>query len=132
MKTIVVGLFILVGLTSSIRSQVSSYDLYLEDELELNGYYVNFTKVIDSRCPKDVICNRSGEAVVFLEVYNDDALIETKTIYVYPNASQSIQDQTVFEVNGYRIKIYDLSPYPLALKPTKPSEYILRVGVWEL
>lgn len=136
MKLSLLFLFVLFGqpeaLTTLPLDHLERYDLYIDDELELNGYTLRFAKVIDSRCPKDVICNRAGEAKVFLDIYQSDRFIETKVVVVYPNASLSSQLQTELEINGFGIKILDVLPYPMASKPTKSSDVVLRIEIWEL
>ncbi|NNE33372.1 MAG: hypothetical protein HKN40_13495, partial [Winogradskyella sp.] len=41
--------------------------------------------VVDSRCPKDVMCVRAGEAKVIVSVFKDGKHLEDKLIEVYPS-----------------------------------------------
>jgi hypothetical protein len=77
---------------------------------------VRFTGVPnDSRCPKEALCIQLGEAVVALEAGSgsNSSRLELRT----SDAGR------VAHVEGYRIELQSLQPYPSASHPIAPAEY---------
>lgn len=70
----------------------------------------------DSRCPKDVICNRAGEAFVKVSVYKNGELIQDKKLRI--DASGYVVDDNNLAFHTEDIKIYgfNLIPYPQTKK----------------
>jgi hypothetical protein len=77
---------------------------------------VRFTGVpSDSRCPSDALCIQLGDAVVALEAGtgSSPSRLELRT----SDAGR------VAQVEGYRIELRSLMPYPSASHPIDPAEY---------
>jgi hypothetical protein len=72
----------------------------------------------DSRCPRGVQCIQAGEAVAIMEGRILKAPPESFDVHL---TSDSLADR-VFD--GYRIRMVDLDPYPVAGAPRDTSAYV--------
>ena len=124
-NTAVFLIFCLVGFLNSIecQTQVLKDSLSISQFVKINQsakfktFEVTFKKVVnDSRCPKDVICNRAGEAFVKVSVYKNGELIQDKKLRI--DASGYVVDDNNLAFHTEDIKIYgfNLIPYPQTKK----------------
>lgn len=93
------------------------YNLSKQDAILLDSV------LADCRCPIDAVCIWAGYAVVrfkFIE-NNDTTQFKLCTLPEFIYKSDTIRNEVV--VNGYRIKLVDLLPYPKSTVVTKQSEY---------
>jgi hypothetical protein len=83
-----------------------------------NQTYLCFDSVLtDSRCPTGVMCFWAGEAKVqfSLQKHNEDPIV-----FVLSPAGQNSEGVVI---DGYRIKMIDLLPYPDIEVQTQPEDY---------
>ena len=73
--------------------------------------------VTDSRCPVHVLCIWAGEAIVRFKITSDN---NTKYLNLYTHTNDA-------DVNGYKLSLIDLLPYPTAGQRTKPEDYKARI-----
>lgn len=77
----------------------------------------------DSRCPKDVNCIQAGAATIAIEEMNG----QPRQVNI-PADSRS---NPTFMINGAKVTILGLDPYPSAGSKTAPGDYRLRVQLSE-
>lgn len=83
---------------------------------------VKFIKVIqDSRCPKNVMCIRSGEAEVLIGIYKNGLLLEEKSIIVRPNTRLL----TLYSNAEVIVSAVNLLPYPKEAGTVSDRSYVL-------
>lgn len=83
---------------------------------------VKFIKVIqDSRCPKNVMCIRAGEAEVLIGIYKNGLLLEEKTIIVRPNTRLL----TLYSNAEVIVSAVNLLPYPKEAGTVSDRSYVL-------
>lgn len=83
---------------------------------------VKFIKVIqDSRCPKNVMCIRAGEAEVLIGIYKNGLLLEEKTIIVRPNTRLL----TLYSNAEVIVSAFNLLPYPKEAGTVSDRSYVL-------
>ena len=83
---------------------------------------VKFIKVIqDSRCPKNVMCIRAGEAEVLIGIYKNGVLLEEKTIIVRPNTPLL----TLYSNAEVTVSAVNLLPYPKEVGTVSDGSYVL-------
>lgn len=83
---------------------------------------VKFIKVIqDSRCPKNVMCIRAGEAEVLIGIYKNGLLLEEKTIIVRPNTRLL----TLYSNAEVIVSAVNLLPYPKEAGTVSDLSYVL-------
>lgn len=76
-----------------------------------DGLRVRFEGVAeDSRCPKDAICIWSGQVIVEVTTGRD-------------GARHSLKPDETATVDGYRLKLVRVEPYPSSEAPIEPSQY---------
>ena len=73
----------------------------------------------DSRCPKDVTCVWAGNAAVQFRLS-----IGRRNKMVTLNTSGSSTGVREVEYQGYKVKLVDLSPYPLSKQKIAASDYV--------
>ena len=85
---------------------------------------VKFIKVIqDSRCPKNVMCIRAGEAEVLIGIYKNGLLLEEKTIIVRPNTRLL----TLYSNAEVIVSAVNLLPYPKEAGTVSDRSYVLNL-----
>ncbi|SFI65122.1 hypothetical protein [Olleya namhaensis] len=83
---------------------------------------VKFIKVIqDSRCPKNVMCIRAGEAEVLIGIYKNGLLLEEKSIIVRPNTRLL----TLYSNAEVIVSAVNLFPYPKEVGTVSDRSYVL-------
>ena len=83
---------------------------------------VKFIKVIqDSRCPKNVMCIRAGEAEVLIGIYKNGLLMEEKTITVRPNTALL----NLYSNAEITVSVANLFPYPTEVGAVSDKSYVL-------
>ena len=79
----------------------------------------------DSRCPRGMNCFQAGAANILVEEMNQ----EPKQVTLPAEGSRST---TTFSINGDKVKIIKLDPYPESgVEKPKPEDYILTVELME-
>lgn len=81
---------------------------------------VSFTEIVDSRCPKDVVCAWAGDAAVHLQSGN-------ATLVLHTNGSAGASSGMLA---GLTITLIDVKPEPVSTAGTRKADFVatLRVG----
>lgn len=80
------------------------------------GLHVRLVEVLeDSRCPKGATCVWQGQVRVAVEVTTGDGAPVRVELSTLPDKSSA-------DVNGFRIQLQDVAPYPEASRPQPPFE----------
>ncbi len=125
MKIYFLPIFLLLLLSSSCDGIVSNevalnkeFDLKLGEQavlIEENLTLIFKDVTEDSRCPEDVLCIWTGNVSLQFLSQNNTSIVNT---YSDPHS---------FEIEGYKIKLISLSPYPNSKKPIKKEDYQARL-----
>lgn len=91
-----------------------------------NDFSIKFIKVIsDSRCPKNVTCVWAGKAKVLIGIFHDGEKMKEKEVEI----SEANQYFPLLERQNVVIKVYGLSPYPVASGKIPSKDYILNLYI---
>lgn len=131
MKTIIILTFLLITSVSGCRNELNQVSV--DKNFELNykeiRYFPDHTASItldsvlnDSRCPTGAQCVWAGNAEVRF-IYSDGTQNSAFILNTLPNF------RTDTLVNGYRIKLVRLNPYPQLGTAIKQSEYKAEVKI---
>lgn len=136
MNTKIIFLSITLGLLSCKKDKINNKgDLMLNDTISVSygKVYTNFENQVtiklesvtnDSRCPTGGICDWAGDADIrfIFTANNKQTLFTLKTI----GTDYSLSDTLV---EGYAIKLFQLSPYPAVGKQIKQNDYSAKVMI---
>ncbi|MGB6269257.1 MAG: hypothetical protein WBF67_09635 [Olleya sp.] len=91
---------------------------------------IKFIKVVtDSRCPKNVMCIRAGEAEVLVAVFNKGKKVEEKLLKILPTATLQNTLNLIFKTEAFSISGFNLLPYPENGFNIKAEDYVLQLQV---
>lgn len=111
-----------IGVVSSILQE--------GEILNFENRAIKFKKVIsDSRCPQDVTCIWEGEALVSIEIYENDRCIEEKIIVA---TSANIPLKFNSGKGNFSIEQISLSPLPSVKRGGISNEYKLHIKLREV
>lgn len=83
---------------------------------------IGFESVVqDSRCASDVVCIRAGEAVVQMTFSRPDQQEQKFTLATPPSSLQ--EHPFIRVIEGYRIELVGLEPYPRSDKTIADRNY---------
>ncbi len=99
--------------------EISLNDTVLVKDTDLE---IKLLKVNDSRCPARVTCVWKGQVSVTFNVIRGEAILGRFTL------STAEGDDSLF-LNGYDIKLLDVSPYPQEAGSINQSDYHVRMIV---
>ena len=87
-----------------------AFKLKYGETLALPNSDLNFkiSKVLDNRCPLEMQCGQSGNAVVTLTIYRNEKRIDVLNVSANNPAAPVIQDGVL----SYRFELLELQPYP--------------------
>jgi hypothetical protein len=131
-------LLILLSATSIFTSQaqtsfakdslsVSSF-ISFQKKVDFENYQIEFKNVVsDSRCPKDVMCIRAGEAKVLLSIFKNGAYIEDKEITIDANGYVMEENNLAFITNDFKIFGMNLKPYPTSKASISETDYEIEI-----
>ncbi|WP_298753818.1 hypothetical protein [uncultured Psychroserpens sp.] len=115
--------------TPFVKDSLSiSTSVGFHQKVDFEDYEVKFKKLVsDSRCPKDVMCVRAGEAKVLVSIYKKGDFVLDKEITIH--ASGYVMEENNLAFNGTDFKIYGmtLKPYPKGTNSIPEQDYILDV-----
>ncbi len=125
--------------SDSIEAKISDKTLRYKDVVNLTGGSLTFADIQDSRCPEDVQCIRAGEAIVTLHTravptVNESQILKMclgECIDLYPKGRFREVDTANISLDGtkYRLILTEVNPYPNTTKPTKKSDYNIKLKV---
>ncbi|MDG5490574.1 hypothetical protein [Psychroserpens sp. SPM9] len=100
----------------------------LNEKTNYKDYQVKFKNVIsDSRCPKEVMCIRAGEAKVRLALYKNGAFISDKIIIIDASGYVIEDNNLAFNADDFKIYGMALTPYPKTTAAIPKKEYHLEI-----
>src|SRR2546423_470463 len=132
MKIFIFFLFIILELLCCTKSKPKSCNLVLNDTTNINygKLYCNDKNKIsikldsvlnDSRCPAEAECVWAGMATVRFVFTTENQ----QNIFSLSIGSGPIKSDTI--INGYKIKLIALNPYPEINKVIKESDYTAEI-----
>lgn len=87
-----------------------------------NRYLIKFDSVMfDSRCPKDVVCVWEGVAGVRFNITDSSLGNQLQTVELHTLNSGTWSSHAT--VNGLKISLLELNPYPLTSSSTNYKKY---------
>lgn len=106
---------------------VSSF-VGFQQKVDFEDYQVKFKKVVsDSRCPKDVMCVRAGEAKVLLSIYKKGTFIKDKEVIIHASGYVMEENNLAFNADDFKIYGMTLKPYPKTTDGVPDSDYKLEI-----
>lgn len=100
----------------------------LQEKAIFNAYEVKFKSVVtDSRCPKNVMCVRAGEAEVLLSIYKNGTFLEDKKIRIDASGFVLETNNLAFNTDEFKIYGFALSPYPDGVDDIDNKSYQLEI-----
>lgn len=134
MKNVCIALLFFI-IASCQKAPTEASDRIMDEPFELgvgesvtlkpDNVQVGFDTVIsDSRCPIGVICIWEGEAQIKIQLSKQGSapLSATLTIRGYVTAKDTCCHKYI-DINGYRIKLMQLDPYPTHPVPNDYTNY---------
>ena len=85
--------------------------------------FLNITE--DSRCPPDVVCVWTGEAIVVVNIIKNDQNFGEFSL----TNRRGYEDLALKNFDRYSIKLVEVQPYPKATRRTGISDYIVTLIV---
>jgi hypothetical protein len=137
MKTVTFIFLLIVSLTahqSDAQQSVAkdalsiSKSIGIGEQANFGDYSVVFDKVLtDSRCPKNTVCVRAGEAEILVAIYKKDIFLKNQKLSI--DASGFVLESTnlAFSSNDFKIYGFGLTPYPINLDAIKNNDYVLEL-----
>jgi len=115
--------------TQIIKDSLSvSALINLGESIDFEDYKVKFKTVItDSRCPKNIMCVRAGEANVLVSIYKNGRFIEDKKIRIDASGYVMETNNLAFKADDFKIYGFDLSPYPTSVGDIDDKAYQLEI-----
>ncbi len=100
-----------------VHATVTTLTLRYGETATVGGTRVTFTNVVDSRCPKKVVCAWAGDAAIRLESSGDVVVLHT-------NATAGAADGTL---GSLTVRLIDVKPEPVEPGDLKPADYTVTV-----
>ena len=115
--------------TPFVKDSLSvSLFISFQQNVNFEGYQVQFKKLIsDSRCPKDVMCIRAGEAKVLLSIYKKGEFIQDKQVTIDASGYVMEENNLVFNAEDFKIYGMTLNPYPKTTDGIPEKDYKLEI-----
>lgn len=106
----------------------TSVSLALQEKAVFGAYDFIFKKVIaDSRCPKNIMCVRAGEADVLVAIYKKGNFIKNQKIRIDASGYVMESSNLVFITKDFKIYGFSLSPYPDGVDEISEKGYQLEI-----
>jgi hypothetical protein len=92
------------------------------------GLTVTFLEVTeDSRCPSDALCIRTGQATVRVKFEKDGQDLGEFSL----SLGEGRENETAVTLEGYKIMLFRLDPYPVSAGATQPDEYVAYLAAFK-
>ena len=91
-------------------------------DISSSKFKICFDSIKDSRCPTDLVCIWEGDAITYLSLNSGE---DKKSIALHTN--NVFQQDTL--IDGLRIKLLDVLPYPDKDIEPNSSKYIAKIEV---
>jgi len=102
------------------------FELGLGDTALLSGTGLEITFSVvtgDNRCPSDVVCVTAGQATILLLIHDRLAIRHNIKASIPGLTPTPFRDNDTDPIDGGRIKLLRLSPYPDTTNPHELGEY---------
>lgn len=134
MKYFIIMMCVLVNTYSNsqtaFKKDSTSYSssITLNKKATFNSHSVLFKELIsDSRCPKDAMCVRAGEAKVVVSLYKDDIFISDRELIFHASGYLSDANNRITSDDSVLIFGGVLKPYPNTINKISEKDYILEI-----
>ena len=113
--------------TTQVNTEL--YKLFFNESMSIKNVRLEFQSISpDSRCPKEVMCVRAGEAIVTLKVYVDNSFKKELQLTFYPHGiSEKLTG--ILKAENILIENLQLFPYPKADEKQVNSNYFLQFHI---
>lgn len=132
MKYLLLTLTFVYSLQLSAQTEItidslSTYDtVKLKERVNFEHYTIEFKELLsDSRCPKDVMCVRAGEAKLVVNVYENNEFVKETELTIHASGYISKDYNLIGDFEDYYIYGTMLTPYPVSTKKIKEKDYRL-------
>ncbi|MDT0557830.1 hypothetical protein RM697_04185 [Ichthyenterobacterium sp. W332] len=116
----------LIGQNTNTNIEILTHTLAFEDSIIIENITLEFSKLSpDSRCPKEVMCIRAGEAIATVTIYIDNVLKKTLDLTFYPHGV-SEELSKFLSSEGILLGAFELLPYPKADRNQINANYLIR------
>ncbi|MBO6605483.1 hypothetical protein [Psychroserpens sp.] len=117
----------LTAQTEITIDSLSTYDsVKFKERVNFENYTVELKELLsDSRCPKDVMCIRAGEAKLIVTIYENNAFVKEKELIIHASGYISKELNLIAEFDDYYIYGTMLTPYPKSTNKIKEKDYRL-------
>lgn len=106
---------------------VSSF-ISFQEQVDFENYQVKFKNVVsDSRCPKDVMCIRAGEAKVLLSIFKNGSYIQDKEVTIDASGYVMEENNLAFTTEDFKIFGMSLKPYPKTTDGIEETNYEIEI-----
>ena len=80
---------------------------------------MSFTEIVDSRCPKDVVCVWAGDAAVRLESGAESLVLHTNRT----------AGEATGKLGSVNVTLVDVRPEPITASEVKKTDYLVTLRV---
>ena len=106
---------------------VSSF-INFNQKIDYGSFHVKFKRLVsDSRCPKDVMCIRAGEAKVLLSIYENGKFIQDQEIIIDASGYVMKENNLAFNTKDFKIYGMTLTPYPINSNTIPQEDYKIEI-----
>jgi hypothetical protein len=99
-----------------------------QEKADFEDYQVKFKDVVsDSRCPKNVMCIRAGEAKIVLSIFKNGVYIEDKEVIIDASGYVMEENNLAFTTDDFKIFGMSLKPYPKTKDGVPETNYEIEI-----
>ena len=129
MKILLLILTLAAGPTV-LRAQSTVTELNYGEVLQVDNIDVEFVKIIsDSRCPKNVMCVRAGEAKVLVAIFRNGKFLKEQHLVFHASGVQKEKQNVLFSTEEIQLSGLALLPYPERPGSIQDEDYFLKVQI---
>ncbi|MCC1485221.1 hypothetical protein [Winogradskyella immobilis] len=105
------------------------YEISIKEHFTYNDFEIKMASVgVDSRCPQEVTCIRTGEVDVDVEVYYLGKRILEQQLTFTPSGYMP-NSGNLYNSEDLKITAFDLEPYPKATEVILKQDYKLKISI---
>ena len=116
---------------SAQENPVTVATLSYGSSLDLGQVRLKILNIVDSRCPKSVMCIRAGDAEVLVEIYENGKFLKVQQLIFPASGTLPVEEMNLYTASGLSITGVTLIPYPEAPDSLKLSDYEMVLNVKE-
>lgn len=126
MKKII--LLLIIFITSCATKQVLDKSIISQNQIKQKGFQLVLKNVYnDSRCPENVTCVWAGEVYAQINVFENDSLVEEKTLVFNSRNANENKDWVAKFYKEKPIKLVQVLPYPKDGISNELKDYYLKI-----